>query len=179
MKSAGRYRSTPEPAITAPRTTIELSLHAKSIGCDGLMLMPPQLLKPPKQDVLNYFRRIREKVGPPIMVYNVPVLAGIEITPEEIQVLAAEDVVHSVKWSHMDISRVQDTRLLCGNDFPIFAGIDITAFAALAIGADGWIGGLPMIVPALAARLYRLLTQEKDLDAARALWMNVSAHYPP
>jgi 4-hydroxy-tetrahydrodipicolinate synthase len=157
----------------ATATTLELSRHAKSNGCDGLMLMAPYLLKPPKQDVLDHFRRIREKVGLPIMVYNVPVLTGIEITPEEIQMLAEEDVVHAVKWSHMEIARVQDTRLLCGNDFSIFAGIDITAFAALAIGADGWIGGLPMIVPALAVQLHRLLTQEKNLDQARSLWMRV------
>lgn len=154
-------------------TTIELSLHAKSIGCPGLMLMAPYLLKPPKEDVLNHFRRIREKVGLPIMVYNVPVLTGIEITPEEIQMLAAEDVVHAVKWSHMEIAKVQDTRLLCGPEFAVFAGIDITAFAALAIGADGWIGGLPMIVPALAVKLHRLLAVEKNLDEARTLWMRL------
>ena len=136
----------------------------ESIGCDGLMLMAPYLLQPPKQDVLNHFRRVREKVGLPIMVYNVPVLTGIEITPEEIQMLAEEDVVHAVKWSHMEIARVQDTRLLCGKDFAIFAGIDITAFAALAIGADGWIGGMPMIAPALAVKLHRLLI-------GRKIWM--------
>jgi 4-hydroxy-tetrahydrodipicolinate synthase len=154
-------------------TTVELSLHAKSIGCDGLMLMAPYLLKPPKEDVLNHFRRVREKVGLPIMVYNVPVLTGIEITPEEIQMLAEQDVVHAVKWSHMEIAKVQDTRLLCGPEFSVFAGIDITAFAALAIGADGWIGGLPMIVPALAVKLHRLLTVEKNLDEARALWLRL------
>src|SRR5579862_3089357 len=154
-------------------STIELSLHARSVGCDGLMLMAPYLLRPPKQDVLNHFRRVRERVGLPIMVYNVPVLTGIEITPEEIQMLAAEDVVHAVKWSHMEIARVQDTRLLCGKDFSIFAGIDITAFAALAIGADGWIGGIPMIAPALAVKLHRLLTVEKNLDEARALWLRL------
>lgn len=154
-------------------TTIELSLHARSIGCDGLMLMAPHLLSPPKEDVLNHFRRIREKVGLPIMVYNVPVLTGVEITPEEIQMLAEEDVVHSVKWSHLEISKVQDTRLFCGSDFPIFAGIDIIAFASLAVGADGWIGGMPMIAPALAVRLHRLLTVEKNLDEARALWLRL------
>jgi 4-hydroxy-tetrahydrodipicolinate synthase len=154
-------------------TTIELSRHARDIGCDGLMLMAPYLLRPPKQDVLNHFRRVREKVGLPIMVYNVPVLTGIEITPEEIQMLAAEDVVHAVKWSHLEISRVQDTRLLCGKDFAIFAGIDITAFSALALGADGWIGGMPMIAPALAVELCRLLLKEKNLDEARALWLRI------
>jgi len=172
-EAAGRvpiYAGTSDYSTAA---TIELSQHARSIGCDGLMLMAPYMLRPPKQDVLNYFRRVREKVGLPIMVYNVPVLTGIEITPEEIQMLAEEDVVHAVKWSHTEIAKVQDTRLYCGQDLAIFAGIDIIAFAALAVGADGWIGGMPMIAPALAVRLHRLLTVEKNLDEARALWLRL------
>jgi 4-hydroxy-tetrahydrodipicolinate synthase len=152
------------------RSTIELSLHAKSLGCDGLMLMVPFVLRPPKQDVLDHLRRVREKVGLPIMVYNVPLLTGVEITPQEIRKLAEEDVVHSVKWSHLEVSRIHDTRLLCGPDFPIFAGIDVIAFEALAVGAEGWISGLPMMVPALASQLYRLLVCEKRLDAAQELW---------
>ena len=151
-------------------TTIELSLHARAAGCEGLMLMTPFLLRPPKQDVINHFRRVRDKVGLPIMVYNVPVLTGVELTPQDIATLAADDVVHAVKWSHMEIARVQDTRLLCGPEFAVFAGIDILAFAALALGADGWIGGIPMIAPALAVRLYELLHDDRNLDAARALW---------
>jgi 4-hydroxy-tetrahydrodipicolinate synthase len=151
-------------------STIELSLHAKSLGCDGLMLLVPFFLHPPKQDVLNHLRRVREKVGLPIMVYNVPLLTGVEITPQELCQLAAEDVVHSVKWSHLEVSRIHDTRLLCGPDFPIFAGIDVIAFEAMAVGAEGWISGLPMMVPALAAHLYRLLACEKRLDAAQELW---------
>jgi 4-hydroxy-tetrahydrodipicolinate synthase len=154
-------------------TTIELSLHAKAAGCEGLMLLAPYLLRPPKQDVLNHFRRIREKVGLPIMVYNVPVLTGVELTPQDIAQLADEDVVHAVKWSHMEIARVQDTRLVCGPEFAVFAGIDILAFAALALGADGWIGGMPMIAPSLAVRLFELLNEEKNLDEARALWLKL------
>jgi 4-hydroxy-tetrahydrodipicolinate synthase len=40
--------------------TIELSRHAMEHGATGLMIMPPYLLRPPKQDVLDHFRRIRE-----------------------------------------------------------------------------------------------------------------------
>ncbi len=150
--------------------TIELSLHAKSLGCDGLMLMAPFLLRPPKLDVLNHFRKVRERVGLPIMVYNVPLLTGVEITPHEIKMLADEDVVHAVKWSHLEVTRIHDSRLLCGPMFPVFAGIDVIAFEALAVGADGWISGLPMMVPALARKLHRLLTVEKALEPARELW---------
>ncbi|MEW5977359.1 MAG: dihydrodipicolinate synthase family protein [Acidobacteriota bacterium] len=150
--------------------TLELSLHARSLGCDGLMLLTPFLLKPPKKDVLNHVRRVREKVGLPIMIYNVPTLTGIEISPEELSQLHREDVVHGVKWSHLEVSRIHDTRLLCGPEFPIFAGIDVIAFEAMAVGANGWISGIPMMAPALAVRLHQLLVVEKRLDAARDLW---------
>ncbi len=152
-----KYPSTPGTGDYGTEATIELSLHAKSLGCDGLMLITPFFLRPPKQDVLNHLRRVRDRVGLPIMVYNVPLLTGTEITPQEIKMLSEEDVVHSVKWSHLEVSRIHDTRLLCGPNFPIFAGIDVIAFEAMAVGADGWISGLPMIVPALARRLHRLL----------------------
>ena len=151
-------------------STLELSLHARSLGCNGLMVMAPFLLRPPKEDVLNHLRHIRAKVGMPLILYNVPVLTGIEISPQEIKMLADEDVIHGVKWSHVEVSRIHDTRALCGSNFPIFVGIDVIAFEALAVGANGWISGLPMIVPKLAVELYRLLVCEKNLESARELW---------
>jgi dihydrodipicolinate synthase/N-acetylneuraminate lyase len=53
--------------------------------------------------------------------------------PEEIQQLAAEDVVQSVKWSTAEVSRVHDTKLLCGPSFPVFVGNDLIAFEGLAV----------------------------------------------
>ncbi|MEO8660184.1 MAG: dihydrodipicolinate synthase family protein [Bryobacteraceae bacterium] len=153
--------------------TIELSKHAKSIGCDGLMLMAPYLLRPPKRDVLNYFRQVHAAVDLPVMMYNVPVLTGCEVTPAELKVLAADGVIHAVKWSHSEVSRIHDTRLFCGPDFKIFAGVDVIAFEALAVGADGWISGLPMIVPSLAVKIHRLLKHDNNLEAARELWYRV------
>ena len=117
--------------------TIELGLHAKALGCDGLMLVAPYVLRPPRRDVMNHFRRVRERVGLPIMLYNVPVLTGHEVTPDDARQLAEEDVIHAVKWSHPEVNRIDCTRALCGPEFPVFAGIDLVAFGALASGADG------------------------------------------
>lgn len=134
------------------------------------MIMPPYLLRPPKQDVLDHFRRIREAVPLPIMIYDVPILSGVEVTPQEIQLLAKEDVVHSVKWSHLEVTRIQDTRLLCGPDFGVFVGVDLIGLAGLAAGADGYISGLPMIVPRLARQLFDIAHDRQDIAAARELW---------
>jgi 4-hydroxy-tetrahydrodipicolinate synthase len=152
------------------RTTIKLSQHALKNGANGILIMPPYLLRPPKQDVLDHFRRVREAVPLPIMIYDVPILAGVEITPQEILVLAKEDVIHSVKWSHLEVSRIHDTRLLCGPDFGVFVGIDLIAMEGLAVGGDGYISGLPMMVPRLARRLFETIHDQQDLVAGQSLW---------
>lgn len=152
------------------RATIRLSLHALRNGASGLMIMPPYLLRPPKQDVLNHFRKIREAVSLPIMLYNVPILSGVELSPQEIMMLAKEDVIHSVKWSHVEVSRIHDTRLLCGASFPVLVGIDLIALEGLAAGADGYIAGVPMMVPRLARQLFEACGPTGNLASARSLW---------
>ena len=154
-------------------TTIKLSRHALKNGANGVLIMPPYLLRPPKQDLLDHFRKIREAVPLPIMIYDVPILCGVEITPQEIHTLASEDVIHSVKWSHVEVSRIHDTRFLCGPNFGVFVGIDLIAMEGLAAGADGYISGLPMIVPRLARKLFEMIYTQKDLSSAQLLWNNL------
>ena len=132
--------------------------------------MAPYVMRPPKRDCFDHLRRVREAVGLPIMLYVVPVLTGTDFTAAEVKQLADEDVIHAVKWSHSDYNRVSETKILCGQSFPVFAGNDGIAYSALAAGADGWIGCLPIITPRLSVKLYEHLAEEKDLDAARALW---------
>jgi 4-hydroxy-tetrahydrodipicolinate synthase len=152
------------------RAAIEFGQYAKSAGCKGLMVMPPYGVRPPKRDVFDHLRRVRESVGLPVMLYNVPSASGIDLMPEEVQQLAEEGVVQSVKWSTGEVSRIRDTKFLCGPSFPVFVGNDLIAFEGLAVGADGWISCLPMIVPLRAVQLYRLLVVEKNLSAARDLF---------
>ena len=152
------------------KAAIEFGLHAKLAGCNGLMLMPPYVFRPPKRDVFDHLRRVREAVGLPVMLYNVPGASGIDLMPEEVQQLAEEGVVQSVKWSTAEVGRIRDTKFLCGPSFPVFVGNDLIAFEGLAVGADGWISCLPMIVPGRAVKLYKLLAVEKNLSAARELF---------
>ena len=152
------------------KAAIELGQHAKSAGCKGLMVMPPYGFRPPKRDVFDHLRRVREAVGLPVMLYNVPGTSGIDLMPEEVQQLAEEGVVQSVKWSTAEVGRIRDTKFFCGPSFPVFVGNDLIAFEGLAVGADGWISCLPMIVPSRAVKLYRLLAVEKNLSGARELF---------
>jgi len=156
------------------KAAIEFGLHAKSLGCDGLMVMPPYGFRPPKRDIFDHFRNIRGAVGLPVMLYNVPGTSGIDLMPEEVQQLAEEGVIEAVKWSTAEVSRIRDTKLLCGSSFTVFVGNDLIAFEGLAVGADGWISCLPMIVPRCAVKLFRLLVTEQNLSAAREFFYTLA-----
>jgi len=154
-------------------TSIKLGRHAKDHGADGLLIITPYFLRPPMNAVLDHFRAIHQAVQLPVMMYNVPVLTGIDVSPDNIKRLCDDGVLQGVKWSHIDIDKIQQTRFLCGPDFPNFAGVDMLVFAALAIGAHGMICDLPMLVPRLARRLFDLIAEQQDLNAARDLWMKL------
>ena len=155
------------------KAAIEFGAYAQAAGCEGLMVMPPYGFRPPKRDVFDHFRRVRGAVGLPIMLYNVPGTSGIDLMPEEVQQLAEEGVIEAVKWSTSEVSRVRDTKLLCGPSFTVFVGNDLIAFEGLAVGADGWISCLPMIAPKWAVELFRLLAVEQNLGAARNLFYHL------
>ena len=155
------------------KAAVEFGLYAKSLGCNGLMVMPPYGFRPPKRDIFDHFREIRGAVGLPVMLYNVPGTSGIDLMPEEVQQLAEEKVIEAVKWSTAEVSRIRDTKLLCGSSFTVFVGNDLIAFEGLAVGADGWISCLPMIVPQCAVKLFRLLVKESNLSAAREFFNNL------
>ena len=156
------------------RAAIEFGAYAKAAGCEGLMVMPPYGFRPPKRDVFDHFRSVRGAVGLPIMLYNVPGTSGIDLMPEEVQQLAEEGAIEAVKWSTSEVSRVRDTKLLCGPSFTVFVGNDLIAFEGLAVGADGWISCLPMIAPKCAVKLFSLLAVEQNLSAARDLFYHLA-----
>src|SRR5215471_2413133 len=156
------------------KAAIEFGAYAKAAGCEGLMVMPPYGFRPPKRDIFDHFRTVRAAVGLPIMLYNVPGTSGIDLMPEEVQQLAEEGVIEAVKWSTAEVSRVRDTKLLCGPSFTVFVGNDLIAFEGLAVGADGWISCLPMIAPKCAVKLFRLLVLEQNLSAARDFFYSLA-----
>jgi 4-hydroxy-tetrahydrodipicolinate synthase len=173
-EAAGRVPIIAGVVEYSTRMAIELGLHARAAGCCGLMVMPPYGFRPPRRDIFDHFRRVREAAGLPVMLYNVPGTSGIDLMPEEVQLLAEEKVIDAVKWSTAEVSRIRDTKLLCGRSFTVFVGNDLIAFEGLAAGADGWISCLPMIAPACAAKLFKLLVMDQNLSAAREFFYRLA-----
>ncbi|MEM3658554.1 MAG: dihydrodipicolinate synthase family protein [Candidatus Hadarchaeum sp.] len=165
----GRVPVYPGTAHYSTRRTIELSKFAERVGAQGVMVIPPYYLNPPKHDAINHFRALREAINIPIILYNNVWFAGYEFTPWEIAQLVEEGVLQGVKEAHGDPWKVHTLKHLCGDKLMVYYGHDVNGLEALLCGADGWLTGMVNLIPAACVQLYKL-SQQGFLDEARALW---------
>jgi len=150
--------------------TIDLSVHARNVGADGLMVILPYYFKPYKEAAMNHFREVKKATGLDIVLYNNPWFAGYELTAKEAKILADEGVINAVKAAHGDASRVSDMIFECGDKLTVFYGHDYAALQGFAAGAQGWLSGFPAAFPKQCRELQDAVMIEKDLDKGRKIW---------
>ncbi|WP_319560453.1 dihydrodipicolinate synthase family protein [Marispirochaeta sp.] len=149
---------------------VDLAKSAIDAGADALMVLLPYYYKPTIPDALDYLRSVSKAVNMPLCVYNNPWFAGFELSPALVKQLADEGVVNSIKAAHGDPMRVNYIKYLCGEKVSTLYGHDYSPLEAFAVGGDGWLSGLPNIIPDLAVDLFTAATQDKDLVKAQAIW---------
>ncbi|MBX3065093.1 MAG: dihydrodipicolinate synthase family protein [Anaerolineae bacterium] len=154
--------------------TIELTNFAEAAGADGILLLPPYYMKPPKPAIIEYFRTVRRNSGLPIMYYNNPNYAGtVELNSWEIATLVADGVFQSTKNTFESPSGIHDLRYLCPESFRVFHGGFRTALEGLAAGAHGWVSGFLNAMPARAVELYQATCVDFDLKQAQTIWRDL------
>jgi 4-hydroxy-tetrahydrodipicolinate synthase len=155
------------------RDVIAFSREAEALGCDGVMLAPPYYSLPQPDELLAHLKAVNNAIGIPIMLYNYPGRTGVDMTPEFIERLAGLPRVRYVKESTGNITRISTLLRRCGDRLGIFCGGDTVAFESLALGVVGWVGGVANVVPRSHVKLYQLMTQRRDLAAARKLYFKM------
>jgi len=150
-----------------------LSMHAQKAGADGVMIIPPYYLNPPKSAAMNHFREIRQHIDIPIMLYNNPWFAGYQFNAWEIAELVEEGIIQSVKAAHGDVKDIHNLKKLCGDKLKVLYGHDINIFEALVAGADGLLTGVINLIPSLIRKLCDLVVKEKQYEKAKDFWFEI------
>jgi len=144
---------------------------ARDIGADGTMIIPPFYSTPTEAELMRHYERIAGATDLPIMLYNNPATANVDLTPPLVARLSEIEHVDYIKESTMDVTRVRDILDLSGGRMSVFGGI--MGFESFVNGADGWVAVGSNIMPSAFARLFTLTADEQDYDAARALYAQV------
>ena len=141
------------------RVAIEHMRHAKEAGADAALVATGYYNKPSQAGLLAHFRALSEASDLPVIVYNIPSRAIVDIVPDTMAQIAKLPNVVGVKDATGVLGRVTAQRLACGEDFCQLSGNDETALAFNAMGGVGCISVTANVAPRLCAD-FQMATQE-------------------
>ncbi|MYE54431.1 MAG: dihydrodipicolinate synthase family protein, partial [Chloroflexi bacterium] len=124
----------------------------------------PYYSSPTEDELFEHFRRISDAVSIPIMVYNNPNTANVDLRPEFVARLGTLENVRYIKESSGDISRVREIHRI-SDSVSVFAGYH--PFESLAAGAKGYVSVIGNFLPAESAAVCDLMDAGRHGDALR------------
>jgi len=152
------------------REVVRLSRRAERMGADGVMIIPPFYSTPTDDEIVHHYKTAADAISLPIMVYNNPATANVDLKPALVARLAEIDNCLYIKESTLEITRVRDIIRLCGDRMTVFGGI--LGFESFVEGAQGWVAVASNVAPHAMARIFSLVADEGAIDAARKLYLD-------
>ncbi|MBV9332154.1 MAG: 4-hydroxy-tetrahydrodipicolinate synthase [Alphaproteobacteria bacterium] len=147
---------------------VSLTRHARQVGADAVLSVTGYYNKPTQEGIYRHFATIAEAVDIPILVYNIPGRAVVDISVETMARLARIANIVGVKDATANLARPSRERLACGKEWRLISGEDITALGYMAHGGHGCISVTANIAPALCAQ-FQNACMERRFEAALTL----------
>ncbi|MEC1520837.1 4-hydroxy-tetrahydrodipicolinate synthase [Neobacillus niacini] len=117
--------------------SVELTKRAEQLGVDGIMLVAPYYNKPNQEGLYQHFKTIAEATSLPVMVYNIPSRASVNIHPETIIKLSKIANIVAVKEASGDLNAMTHIIANTDRDFNLYSGDDAMAIPVISIGGAG------------------------------------------
>ncbi|WP_164934479.1 4-hydroxy-tetrahydrodipicolinate synthase [Bradyrhizobium zhanjiangense] len=151
------------------REVVRLSRRAEKLGADGVMIIPPFYSTPTDDELVHHYKTVADAIALPIMVYNNPATANVDLKPQLVARIAEIDNCLYIKESTLEVTRVRDIIRLCGDKMIVFGGI--LGFESFVEGAQGWVAVASNVVPAEMARIFSLVADHGAIKEARELYL--------
>ena len=176
MKVAkGRLTIVAHVACNNTKDSVELARHAESLGVDAIAAIPPIYFRLPEYSVAQYWNDISAAApNTDFVIYNIPQLAGVALTPSLYKEMLKNERVIGVKNSSMPVQDIQTFVALGGEDHVVFNGPDEQFLGGRLMGAAAGIGGTYGAMPELFLKLNQLIA-DKELERAKELQYAINA----
>lgn len=147
---------------------IEMSLSAKKIGADGLLLVSPYYNRPTQKGLYLHFKAIADKVDLPIVLYNIASRTGVNIEPQTIARLNRDcRNIIAVKEASGSLDQMSQIAVLCGKKLIMLSGDDSLTLPQMAIGGEGVISVVANIIPKDVKALVTAFNKGEVVEARR------------
>jgi len=133
------------------KEAISLTTHAEKVGADAALVVTPYYNKPTQEGLYQHYKAINDKIGIPIIIYNIPGRSVIDMSVDTMARLFELKNIVGVKDATGDLDRVNKQKNKMGNDFIQLTGNDDNALDFNKRGGVGSISVTANIAPKLCA----------------------------
>ena len=129
------------------KEAISLTTHAEKVGADAALIVTPYYNKPTQEGLYQHYKAINDKIGIPIIIYNIPGRSVIDMSVDTMARLFELRNIVGVKDATGDLDRVDQQKNKLGNDFIQLTGNDDNALEFNKRGGVGSISVTANIAP--------------------------------
>lgn len=176
MKEAkGKLTVIAHVACNNTKDSKELAAHAESLGVDAIAAIPPIYFRLPEYAIAEYWNDISDAApNTDFVIYNIPQLAGVALTPSLFAEMRKNPRVIGVKNSSMPVQDIQIFKQDAGEDYIIFNGPDEQFISGRLIGAEAGIGGTYGVMPELFLKMDEHF-KNGNLELAQKIQYDINA----
>ncbi|MGY5452413.1 4-hydroxy-tetrahydrodipicolinate synthase [Agarivorans sp. MS3-6] len=142
-----------------PVEAIEYTKAAQQAGADATLHVAGYYNRPNQEGLYQHFKMLHDATDIPIVLYNIPPRAVVDLSPVTIAKLALLPRIVGVKDATGDLSRPLFERQLISADFCWLSGEDATAVSYNLSGGQGCISVTANVAPKLCSQM-----QQATLD---------------
>jgi 4-hydroxy-tetrahydrodipicolinate synthase len=151
QEAAGRVPVIAGAGSNSTDEAIALTRHAKEAGADAVLHVTGYYNKPSQEGIYRHFMAVADSADIPIIVYNIPPRAIIDISVEVMARLSKHPNIIGVKDATANLMRPTRERNACGKSWRLLSGEDGTALGYMAHGGHGCISVTANVAPKLCA----------------------------
>jgi len=130
---------------------ISLTTHAEKVGASAALIVTPYYNKPTQEGLYQHYKAINDKIGIPILIYNIPGRSVIDMSVDTMARLFELKNIVGVKDATGDLDRVTQQKNKMGKDFIQLTGNDDNALEFNRRGGVGAISVTANIAPKLCS----------------------------
>ena len=165
QESKGKNMVIAGTGSNSTKEAISLTTHAEKVGADAALIVTPYYNKPTQEGLYQHYKAINDKIGIPIIIYNIPGRSVIDMSVDTMSRLFELKNIAGVKDATGDLDRVDQQKIKMGNDFIQLTGNDDNALEFNKRGGVGAISVTANIAPKLCSD-FQKSTQIKSEEGA-------------
>jgi 4-hydroxy-tetrahydrodipicolinate synthase len=135
----------------------------------AILSVAPYYNRPQQSGLIGHYRAIAEKSPLPVIIYNVPARAGVNIEGNTTLQIAKEiPKVIGIKEASGNVSQIMHIIQHCPKDFLVISGDDAITLPLIACGADGVISTVANAFPKEFSTMVKL-AKAGDFENAKTI----------